>query len=470
MKPNLIAENRSEFRQRLRELAGDVEPRVSADITRYRMAEAVIRVVDANNQPVKGAMIEVEQTAADFLFGSQAFLVDQFETTEENQRYEKLFSDVFNQAIVPFYWDALEPEQGKPRYDVDSPKIYRRPPIDTVLNFCERHGIVPKAHVLAYHSYGPKWMPTDPVECERLYEAHFAEIGQRYRHRIPMWDVVNEPLNRYIWIYQNRDQFPMPNDWVRWSFNRARHHFPGCQLILNEDTKVWEDMGHPYSFSFELHPFYLLVQNLLLQGVPVDALGLQSYVIGEMDYHGPGGGRNGKKNTEADLWEKTGTHVDGPRSLQPARVLMVLDQYAKLGLPIHISELSAPCYGVTDDDENLQAEIIEMLYRTWFSHPAVQSMTYWSVVDGYGYDGINPNFFEGILRNDLSEKPVYNTLKRLIRETWRTNFSTVCPEGRHAFRGFHGQFRVKAHLNSRMAQSEFHIGPNCVADVLLRLP
>ena len=40
------------------------------------------------------------------------------------------FYRYFNLATVPFYWNTLEPEYGKPRYAKDSVKIYRRPAPD----------------------------------------------------------------------------------------------------------------------------------------------------------------------------------------------------------------------------------------------------------------------------------------------------------------------------------------------------
>lgn len=54
-------------------------------------------------------------------------MLDEFDHAEENQNYREVFKKCFNLATIPFYWDGLEPEQGKPRYDKDSPKVWRRP-------------------------------------------------------------------------------------------------------------------------------------------------------------------------------------------------------------------------------------------------------------------------------------------------------------------------------------------------------
>ena len=56
-------------------------------------------------------------------------------------------------ATLPFYWNDLEPEKGKQRYEKDSPKIYRRPTIDLCIEYCEQNGIEPREHALAYDAF-----------------------------------------------------------------------------------------------------------------------------------------------------------------------------------------------------------------------------------------------------------------------------------------------------------------------------
>ena len=86
------------------------------------------------------------------------FLLDEFETEEKNKIYRKSFPEVFNYAIAPFYWDDLEPEKGKPRYEKNSPKIYRRPSPDLVLEYCNENNIRVKGHCLVYDAFSPEWL------------------------------------------------------------------------------------------------------------------------------------------------------------------------------------------------------------------------------------------------------------------------------------------------------------------------
>ena len=69
--------------------------------------------------------------------------------------------------------------------------------------------------------------------------------------------------------------------------------------------------------------------------------------------------------------------------LNPKRIYDVLDTYARLNRPIQITEITIPAYSWGTEDEELQAEILENLYKIWFSHPAMEAIIYWNLVDGY---------------------------------------------------------------------------------------
>ena len=419
-----IPTDRASFRAALRENYAMAKERIDSSTEKHRMGDIAIRVVDGHNRPIAGAAVKTEQTGGDVRFGANSFLLGGNGSPELDRRWEELFADVFDLAVVPFFWKDLEPEQGKPRFDMKSPARYRRPPPDAVLDFCRRHGIEPKAHTLTYQQFNPDWMSNDPDECEQMYEAWYAQVGERYRSSIPSWDVVNEAVSRYGWTSSLQ---PLPRDWIAWSFAAARRHFPGCRLILNDDTAAWSNRGYHY-FGRETHPFVLLIENMLLKGVPIDEIGLQFHL---MDHQ------------ESDTWKRASGHLDEERLLEPAELLRVLDHYARFGRPIHISEITVPCFGTTDDDEALQAEIAEMLYRTWFSHPAVASIVWWNVVDGHAY-GKEGELRGGLVNKDLATKAVYRTLLHLIRTEWRTttNGSTDAT-GTYSIRAYHGHHHVR---------------------------
>ena len=144
----------------------EVQTKIDREIEQNRKSDAKVELT--NVKP--GAEVKIEQISHEFLFGANIFLFGQFDTPEKNKKYEDTFGDLFNAATVPFYWKDLEPERGKPRYEAGSSYIYRRPPPDPVVQFCESKGINMNGHTAIYpinHSH-PTWMPDDRKEMERM--------------------------------------------------------------------------------------------------------------------------------------------------------------------------------------------------------------------------------------------------------------------------------------------------------------
>ena len=102
-------------------------------------------------------------------------------------KYREQFAALLNYATLGFYWGAYEPERGKPHYDYT----------DQVVSWCRVRNIVCKGHPLAWDhpASSPKWLPNEPVEVERLSTTRVREIVARFKGRIGMWDVVNEPTD-----------------------------------------------------------------------------------------------------------------------------------------------------------------------------------------------------------------------------------------------------------------------------------
>ena len=106
------------------------DKRIAEGIEKYRKGIAEIIVTDSDGNPVPDVSVKATQKSHEFRFGANLFMLDELETDEKNEKYKKYFADVFNMATLPFYWDTLEPERNKPRYDKNSPKVYRRPSPD----------------------------------------------------------------------------------------------------------------------------------------------------------------------------------------------------------------------------------------------------------------------------------------------------------------------------------------------------
>jgi GH35 family endo-1,4-beta-xylanase len=350
---------------------------LDARIDKVRKSDVTVRVVDAAGRPVPGAVVEVEQVRSQFLFGCNIYMFDRFPTKEENEAYKKAFAELFNYATVGFYWRWYEPQQGKPGYAYT----------DKVVDWCQQHGIAMKGHPLLWADEGgiPTWSKGQP--SAELQKQRVSEIIGRYKGRIDRWEVVNEPAH----LASIRINEP-----YRW----AREADPKAYLIVN-DYHVLAD-GCP--------PFLKLLTDALADKVPFDGIGIQA--------HEP----------RADRFP-------------PDQVTAVLDTYAGLGKDLHITEFtptsggekitgSASMDGVWNDET--QAEYAVQFYRTCFAHPAVVAVTWWDLCDrGSWLKG------GGMLRADLTPKPVYTALKKLIREDWCTRATGKTDgDGRFVFRGF----------------------------------
>ena len=409
------------------------EKRIAEGIEKYRKGDAEILVLDQKGNPVKNAQIKAVQKNHEFRFGANIFMLDELETNDKNEKYKKYFAELFNMATLPFYWDTLEPEKGKPRYDKNSEKIYRRPPIDLCIEFCEQNGIEPREHALAYENFFPKWLYDAEVdEIKSELEKRFAEISKKYADKIPTIEVTNE----MDWG-SGKTKFYAEPDYIEWCFKTAEKYFPNNQLGINEWSGLpWEDRCRTTD------KYYSYIENTLLKGARIDAIGMQFHLFFRRE----------------EEYEKTRNY------LNPENLYRHMDLYAKFNKPLQVTEISVPSYSWDDEDEQIQAEIIEKLYSIWFSHPNMEQIIYWNLVDGYAHvwDVKDPkealgnmergeNYYHGgLLRFDLTPKPAYFKIKELLTQRWHTECErTTDQNGVATFRGFYGEYELSIDINGK---------------------
>ena len=386
------------------------------NINRFRKGIAKIKVVDQNGNPVSNAKISVSQLKHEFRFGANCFLLDELETPEKNEIYKKKFAQIFNMATLPFYWCDLEPTEGKTRYTIGSPKIYRRPTIDLCLQYCEENGIEPREHALAYDHFFPEWLAERSVdEIKEALELHMKEIADLYKDKIRTIEVTNE-MFWPKWVTPLYKE----SDYVEWCFKTARKYFPDNQLVVNECTRsAW---GRTEYFDYLLENFK--------KGAPMDAIGLQCHIFFEQE--------------KIDVL------------YNPEQLVKELDMYAQFNKPLQLTEITIPAYSYNEEDEEIQAKIIEYLYTIWFSHPNLEQIIYWNLVDGYAafveqgdMTGGENQYYGGLLRFDMSEKPSYKVLDNLINKKWHTEEDIQTNEdGIASFDGFYGDYEVKVSTES----------------------
>ena len=414
-----------------------MKDRVQSGIESYRKGNAGITVKDRDGNPVSNVKIRVTQKNHEFKFGANLFMLDELETDEKNRIYKQRFADVFNMATLPFYWDATEPERGKTRYEKDSEKLYRRPPIDLCLEFCEQNNIEPREHALAYEHFFPDWLKEATVfEAKAQVQKRFSQIAERYRDRIPTIEVTNE----MEWDEGKTVLYNQP-DYIEWYFKTAETYFPANQLVVNEWTGLpWGDRCRTSD------KYYSYIEANLLKGARIDAIGMQFHMF----------------YSKEEEYRQTRPYYD------PGKLYAHMDLYSNFAKPLQVTEVTIPAYSNDPEDEAIQAELIEYLYSVWFSHPNMEQIIYWNLVDGYAAfakqgdmtQGEN-YYYGGLLRFDMTPKPAYYTIKNLIEKKWHTEETIITDEsGTAGFRGFYGMYELELTVDKKVITKEICLRKN----------
>lgn len=374
----------------------DILSGAQARIEKYRKSDALVRVISSTGKPVVGAKVHVEQLRHAFLFGGNGFALLKYKDPQQEAMYEKEFSSLFNYATLPFYWSIYEPKRGQEDY------VRQEQQARWFIN----HGITPKGHPLVWHSHFPKWVSSEVDVAKQEIREHVNTIVTRFKGLIDYWDVVNEanssskidnPESRWI----ARDgAAAVVGDALQW----ARTANPDAYLIYN-DFKIIPQLDYEK-----------LAQNLVASKKPVDVFGIQSHML-------------------TSEWPIT-------------KIWNVCETYSRFGKPLHFTEVTIISgehgydmplpWSSTPAGEAVQADYVEKFYTVLFSHPAVEAITWWDMPDP-AWRG-SPG---GLVHEDLSPKPAYLRLMKLIKGDWWTRTDLVTDNaGKASFRGFLGHYRI----------------------------
>ena len=392
----------------------------------------------------KPAEAEVSATLKriDFDFGCNIFMVDQYEDPAQQKTYYEQWLNLFNTAVVPLYWEGTEPAQDELRYGADVPNdLYRRPPVDRVVRFCQQNNVTMKGHPLFWQEFTARWLPEDWGSLLPLIEKRFREISSRYAGLMPVFDVVNEPSRLWDQRYEHaHDQYKClqpPEGYIEQVFALAKKYFPNNTLILNE--AVGASFGE---FRGIYGGYYLLLEKLLNKDVPIDRVGLQCHVFDDKYF----------KNV-----------------FNAERLYGVMDGYEKLGKPLVLSEIGLSC-----EDEELQSAAAEQLYKICFSHPAMSGIFWWNLDDNSilcskNRKAMGENLPYGGLVRDGRPKAAYKTLDRLINTEWTTKTTQKLSDGKLAFRGFYGMYDVTVRANGMKKTVVVDFSKNAQKDIKIIL-
>jgi len=393
----------------------------------HRRTSARLRLVDGSGAPLARTRVTVRQTGHRFGFGSIGFdFVEWIGGPPPGPGYREIeifggtlksapeglardWLELFNATTLPFYWRGYEAERGRP----DAGRLRR-----TAAWFRDQ-GVAVKGHPLVWHTLTPHWLTAlDDAQVEDAIRERIRSIVTEFTGVIDLWDAINEAVilpvftaeeNAVTRLARSRGRLGM----VRLAFEVAREANPSARLVLND---------------FDLSEAYeRLIAECLEDGIEIDAIGVQTHM--HKGYRG-----------EEQVWN-------------------VMERFARFGLPLQMTETTLlsgalmPSHIVdlndyivdewpsTPEGEARQADEVVRHYRNVFSHPAVESLTYWGFTDAGAWLGAP----SGFVRADGSRKPSFDALRGLIKGEWWMSPATLETDaaGILALDGFAGDYRIE---------------------------
>lgn len=282
--------------------------------------------------------------------------------------------------------------------------------IDRMLQWAEKKNLSVKGNPVLLEETVPRWVAKmAPDGAREAAESHVCGLVARYAGRIDWWDILT-PTAGDIRV---GPAAVSSDEVVRWAASAG----PKGGLILHDPD----------------------ARRLAPRAAALKAAGLPVAGVGVLAHQQAGA-------WPVDLVRKT------------------LDEAATARLPVHVSAitiLGGP------DQETEQAEAVRRFYTVAFARPEVASISWWDLSDAFAWQ----NAPGGLLRADLSPKPAYEALDRLINHLWRTDAAgRTDEEGRVAVRAFFGSYRITARADRRSRTVDFHLTREGPAEVDVVLP
>lgn len=366
--------------------AQDASWRTEADarIREIRRRPVQIRVVDEQGRPAAGVTVEVRQTRKAFPFGAAVG-----GTLVRNAQYRDFFKAHFNWAVFENESKWYRNGKGPGQEDYAT--------ADAMVQWCRENGIPIRGHCIFWEpeKWQPRWVrPLDVEQLKAAVEYRMDSAVKHFRGTFVHWDVDNEMLHGSF--FKDR----LGEDIHVWMYKRARELDPDVKLFTNEFNVLSVDENFK---EVQTDEYVADVRRLLEQGAPIDGVGIQGHI----------------------WFEDILAH--------PEVIKQRLDKVAALKLPIWISE-----FDVADADEKANADKLELVYRTAYSHPAVEGIMMWVFWAGASWRG--PNC--GLARRDWTLNEAGKRFEALMAE-WSTTASGRCDTaGVFAFDGYHGDYAV----------------------------
>lgn len=424
---------------------GEIQ-RAQCAIPRIRQSNVELRLTDRNGKPLKaGQRVNIRQQRSCFLWGEQLWHLDRLirsgiQEQEPALAWQRVFLAVFNACTALHYWTERPRNDGPKSEEQQGYLCYDA--LQQCVDWGNAGGLTVKGHPLFWAT--PKAVPEWLKRYNYSTQLHFLEvrirsITARFRGKIKMYDAVNEPLWEPALSNLAKRHWPhlektgklagMIGKVLGW----AREEDPDALFLVNDYGTLLGDHsvravaknGTKVTADLQLKRYIELLKELHASSAAPDAVGLQSHTAG---------------------WGAHDRHVATYEAIG-----------AETGLPVHITEFWARTNhlkeaGMPQDEiDARQAEYILNTMTCAFGCRWVDAFFFWGMMKDLVRFGPHGGW---------ETTPVYDALRRRIKEEWMTQLSAVCDSrGTIKFRGFHGEYALHAEQggSSIAGGTRFHV-------------
>ena len=236
---------------------------------------------------------------------------------------------------------------------------------DRLIDTATARGLLVRGHNLVWHEDLPAWLPAAARQGDlgAIMRRHIDTVCRRYSGRLPVWDVVNEPVR-----LEDDTPFGLRDTpflqhigpgYIEAALRAARQADPHAILAINEMDL---ELDAPY-FERRREAVLALLRHLRDRRAPLDALGIESHL----------------------KW--------GQAPLDSGRLRRFLRAVAELGLAIHVTELDVADTRLPADEAVRDAAVAN-LHRRYLeavlAEPAVRIVSVWELTDRESWLSASP--------------------------------------------------------------------------------
>jgi endo-1,4-beta-xylanase len=266
-------------------------------------------------------------------------------------------------------WGVVEPNRGQ----------FNWSGADQIVNFAGSHSMRIRGHNLVWHSQLPGWLTGGTftsAQLSTIMQQHIATEVGRYKGRVAVWDVVNEPFNDNGTLRSDIWTQAMGSGYIATALKAAHAADPSAQLFLNDFNIE--------GINAKSNAMLSLVQSLKSQGVPINGVGFEShFILGQV----------------------------------PSTLQQNIARFTAIGLKVEITELDVRMtLPTTSAKLSQQASDYRTVVSACLAVSGCQAITVWEFTDKYSWV---PGTFSGqgaadIYDQNLQTKPAYTAVQQVL--------------------------------------------------------